>query len=101
MEVYVPNRACSCTRCRTRGLMGPTVLVTLGVLMLLSEFDVVRFHYTWPILLIVIGAVKILASSAPVVGHRNYAIVDRIRRAVDAPPPPPPPVDPSQGVHNG
>jgi len=105
MEVYVPNRACSCTRCCTRGLMWPTILVTLGVLMLMSEFDVVRFHYTWPILLIVAGVVKILASSAPTVGHHNHVIVDRIMgtgpAAPPPPSPPPPPFDPSQGVPNG
>ena len=104
MEVYVPNRACGCTRCRTRGLMAPAILVTLGVLMLLSEFDVLRFHYTWPVLLIVIGVVKVLASNAPITGHYNHPLVDRITNArgpVATPPPPAPPADPSQQVHNG
>ena len=103
MEVYVPNRSCGCTRCTTRGLLGPSILVTLGVLMLLNEFDVVRFHYTWPILLIVIGVVKVLASSAPIQGHRNHVIVDRIMGSNQPPTSsaPPPPPDPSQGVRNG
>ena len=50
---------CNCGRCRSRGIMGPAVLVTLGILMLLSEFGTVRFHYTWPVLLIVIGLVNV------------------------------------------
>ncbi len=58
---------CNCARCRCRGLMGPAVLVTLGVLFLLSEFNVAQFHRTWPILLIVIGLVKVLGGSTA--GH--------------------------------
>jgi len=69
MHYYQSNRACSCSRCRCRGLMGPVVLVTLGVLFLLSEFHVAQFHRTWPILLIAIGVVSVLSSSADVSGH--------------------------------
>ncbi len=78
------TRVCTCTRCRSRGLMGPAVLITLGVLFLLSEFGVARFHSTWPILLIVIGLVKVLAGNADATGH-----VD-----VNAAPPTPPPATP-------
>ncbi len=60
---------CGCLRCRSCHLMGPAILVTLGALALLSEFDVVRFHYTWPVILIVIGGVKIFQSNAPSTGH--------------------------------
>jgi cell wall-active antibiotic response 4TMS protein YvqF len=60
---------CCCMRCRGRGLMGPAVLITLGVLFMLNEFDVVRFHSTWPILLIVIGLVKVLAGNLDTTGH--------------------------------
>jgi hypothetical protein len=81
------GRTCSCARCRCRGLMGPAVLITLGVLFLLSEFDVARFHSTWPILLIVIGLVKVLGGNADTTGH-----VD-----VNAPPAVPPPRPPSPG----
>jgi len=49
--------------------MGPVVLVTLGVLFLLSEFQVVGFGHTWPILLIAIGLVKVLCSGASAEGH--------------------------------
>ncbi|MDR3762595.1 MAG: DUF5668 domain-containing protein [Acidobacteriota bacterium] len=60
MRYYVPNPACSCGRCATRGLMGPAVLITLGLLFLLSNVSDWSFHRTWPILLIVIGLVKVV-----------------------------------------
>ena len=60
---------CTCERCKTRGLMGPAILVTLGVLFLLGEFHVAAFDYTWPVLLIVIGVVKVLQSNASMQGH--------------------------------
>jgi hypothetical protein len=80
MDNYQPNQTCSCARCRCRGLMGPAVLITLGVLFMLSEFGVVRFHNTWPILLIVIGLVKVLAGNTT--GH-----VDVIAPAPSGAPP--------------
>ena len=79
-------RTCACMRCRSRGLMGPAVLITLGVLFMLSEFGVARFHNTWPILLIVIGLVKVLAGNADSTGHID----------VNAPPQPPAPPAPPQ-----
>ncbi len=60
---------CGCVRCRCAGLMGPAVLVTLGVLFQLATLDVRGFHSTWPLLLIVIGAVKVLQSSGSTTGH--------------------------------
>jgi hypothetical protein len=72
--------ACGCNRCRTRGLMAPAVLITLGCLFMLQEFGVKSFHYTWPILLIVIGLVKVLAGNLDTTGHIE----------VNAPPPIPP-----------
>lgn len=58
-----------CERCRARGLMGPAVLVTLGTLFLLEQFDVLGFHKTWPLLLVVIGLVKVVQSNASTEGH--------------------------------
>ncbi len=43
----------------TRRLMGPIVLITIGLLFLLDQIGDWSFGRTWPILLIVIGAVKI------------------------------------------
>jgi hypothetical protein len=50
-------------RYRTRRLTGPAIITTIGILFLLSELDVANFNRTWPILLLVIGAVKLLQSS--------------------------------------
>ena len=69
MENYVRNRGCRCPRCMAWDLMGATVLITLGVLFLLSTWAHIRFHYTWPVILIVIGVVLFLRSSAPTTGH--------------------------------
>jgi hypothetical protein len=51
--------------------MGPAVLVTLGVLFLLTNMADYPFGRTWPILLIVIGAIKVLRYVIPEEGHLN------------------------------
>jgi hypothetical protein len=94
MDYYVPSRTCYCSRCRCRGYMGPVVLITLGVLFLLSEFTHYRFHNTWPILLIAIGVVKVLGSSADTTNH-----VPPYVAGVSAAPPPQNP-QPPQGVNH-
>jgi hypothetical protein len=66
---YRPNEACRCARCVANRVMGPAVLVTLGVLFLLSQFHYVGFGRTWPVLLIVIGAVLLAQRNAPLEGH--------------------------------
>lgn len=71
MRYYQPNPACSCGRCSTRGLMGPAVLVTLGLLFLLANVSDYPFERTWPILLIVIGAIKVVRYVTPESGHIN------------------------------
>ncbi|MHB8735996.1 MAG: LiaI-LiaF-like domain-containing protein [Terriglobales bacterium] len=62
---------CTCQSCRTRGLLGPIVLITLGVLFALQAYAGHPFDRTWPILLIVIGVVKILQHLAPTTGHQD------------------------------
>jgi hypothetical protein len=69
---YRYNPSCGCARCRAHGFMGPTILITVGVLFLLSQATQVgwmRFHNTWPALLIVIGLIKFLQYNAPATGH--------------------------------
>jgi hypothetical protein len=83
MNAYMPNRRCQCPRCRARGLMGAAVLITLGVLFLLSEFYVVRFDQSFPALLIVIGLVLYLGRSASTEGH-----IQPVTPAGAIPPPP-------------
>jgi len=51
-------------RYRSRRLMGPSLITALGILFLLSELGVANFGRTWPIILLVIGGVKLLQSSA-------------------------------------
>ena len=51
--------------------MGPAIIITIGVLFLLSEmrggdFD---FSNTYPVILIVIGAISLAAALAPTDGH--------------------------------
>ena len=60
---------CVCERCRTRRLMGPAMLVTLGVLFLLDNISNVDFGKTWPAILLVIGVVKLVQSNASYSGH--------------------------------
>jgi hypothetical protein len=51
--------------------MGPAVLVTLGVLFLLANMSEYPFERTWPILLIVIGGIKVLRYVMSDSGHVN------------------------------
>ncbi|HME35009.1 MAG TPA: DUF5668 domain-containing protein [Candidatus Sulfotelmatobacter sp.] len=60
---------CQCQRCRTRKLMGPAMLVTIGVLLLLDSTGRMEFHKTWPAILLVIGVVKLMQSNASADGH--------------------------------
>jgi len=60
---------CPCEHCRTRKLMGPAILVTLGVLFLLDSVSRVGFHRTWPAILLVVGVVKLMQSNASSNGH--------------------------------
>jgi hypothetical protein len=60
---------CLCEQCRTRKLMGPAILVTIGVLFLLDNVGRLEFHRTWPAILLVIGVVKLVQSNASSSGH--------------------------------
>jgi TM2 domain-containing membrane protein YozV len=64
-----PDAVCNCERCRMRCIMWPAVLVTLGVLFLMDNLNGPGFERTWPLILLVIGAVKLLQSNASEVGH--------------------------------
>jgi hypothetical protein len=81
-------------RCRTRYITGPVMVFTVGFLGLLDATGILRWHNSWPLFLIVLGAVRMVQMSASTEGHIEYA---------QAPPPPPPPAAPapSTEVHNG
>jgi Domain of unknown function (DUF5668)/B-box zinc finger len=85
---------CMCERCRTRKLMGPAILVTLGVLFLLDNVSSVDFGKTWPAILLVIGVVKLVQSNASYTGH-----IGPLPPGASYPPPPPPPAAP--GAYSG
>jgi hypothetical protein len=67
LGTYRPT--CLCERCRTRKLMGPAMLVTIGVLFLLDNVSNIDFGKTWPAILLVIGVVKLMQSNASYAGH--------------------------------
>lgn len=68
--------------------MGGAVLLTLGALFLLSEFTHFRFHDSWPLLLVVIGVVKVWQYAASAEGHIGPG---GLPPQPPAPPQPPPP----------
>jgi hypothetical protein len=43
-----------------RGLRGPVMVITVGVLFALNNFTPYRFDETWPVLIIVAGLVSLL-----------------------------------------
>ena len=90
------RNGCTCERCRARGMMGPAILVTLGVLLLLSEMHAVPFDYTWPVLLIVIGVIKVMQSNASTQGHVQPNLYPGYP-GYPAAPPPVAPVAPTAG----
>ena len=65
---------CHCQRCTIRALLGPAVVITIGVLFLLQQvrggfFD---FGNTYPLILVVIGAILLASSLASMEGHISY-----------------------------
>jgi len=85
---YQPG--CVCERCRTRKLIGPAMLVTIGILFLLDNVSDVNFGKTWPAILLVIGVVKLMQSNASWAGH-----IGPLPPGSSGYPPPPPPPPPS------
>jgi len=70
MPTFVASRTCPCLRCKAGELLAPALLVTFGLLLLVSNLHWVSFGRTWPMLLIVIGLVRLVQSTAPIDGHR-------------------------------
>ena len=88
-----PKVRCACHSCTIRGFVGPAVVITVGVLLLLSEVQGGHFYLgnTWPVILIVIGLMHLGSAMASREGHIAA------QRAASAPPSPPtPPASPSQ-----
>jgi len=63
---------CRCQRCMIRGLMGPAILITIGALFLFGRENwMYGFGRTWPVILLVIGALKLAEALASTEGHGN------------------------------
>ncbi len=99
---------CQCARCRASRLMGAAVVLTLGFLFLFESLGRIGFGRTWPVLLLVIGGVKLFQSGAsaeghiPLVGAGTYPPGGPIPPAPPEPPAPPaPPVPPTSEVNRG
>jgi len=71
---------------RMRGLVGPVVLVAVGLLSLIENLGGPGWHRTWPVLLLAIGVVKLLERQTP---------------PTLPPPPPVPPAGSSSGMGSG
>ncbi|HEV2306622.1 MAG TPA: DUF5668 domain-containing protein [Candidatus Acidoferrales bacterium] len=88
-------RGCTCARCRTHGLMGPAILITIGLLFFFGQYN---WHYsidrTWPVILIVIGVVKLLSDTMSTEGHidpNGWPTQPVSQQPPSQMPPPPPP----------
>jgi cell wall-active antibiotic response 4TMS protein YvqF len=85
---------CRCQSCTIRGLTGPAIVITIGVLFLLHETQGGHFEFgsTWPVLLLVIGLLQLASSFASRDGH----VEAQPPSPGATPQPPAPPANPAQ-----
>ncbi len=90
---------CACSRCTIRGLMGPAIIITVGVLFLLDQVRGGDFSFgnTYPVLLIVIGTISLAAAASPADGHVSGRIPPAAPVAPGSAPPVPQNQIPGQG----
>jgi hypothetical protein len=90
---------CACRRCTIRGLMGPAIIITVGVLLLFSEMRGGYFSIdnTYPVILIVIGAISLAAAASPDDGHVSGTVPPVAPGVPGAVPGVPPSQIPGQG----
>lgn len=82
-------RGCGCAYCRTRGLIGPALIITVGVLFFIGQYNwQYDFVRTWPVIIIVYGVMKLLSDSASTEGHIDARA--QWQKPTQQPPPPPP-----------
>jgi hypothetical protein len=76
--------------------MGPAILITIGVLFLLQQAHwAYRFGRTWPVILLVIGGLKLAEALASDAGHGAQQVPPQVppgQGPGQIPPPPPPPL---------
>jgi len=88
--------SCQCDRCRAQNIMGPVIIFTVGILFLLDSVSSLSIWRTWPLLLLVIGGVKLLQSNASTAGHIEPQLPVY---PTNIPPTPPSPQAPNPGQH--
>jgi hypothetical protein len=79
-----------------RAIRGPVVLITIGTLFAVDNFASIGFDRTWPVLIIVIGIMKLLERSVappqtPYQPYQPYGPPPGPGFHAGPPPPPPPP----------
>ena len=82
-----------------RAITGPIILITVGVLFTVQRFSGVSFGQTWPVLLIVIGILKLLGGRRPPRRFSAPPYTPPFNATYDqpyAPPAPPPPPAPGE-----
>ena len=83
---------CHCQSCTIRGLTGPSIVITIGVLFLLHQLLGGHFYFgnTWPVLLVVIGLLHLASSLASRQGHAEpgSALASRVPPAAPSSHPP-------------
>jgi len=91
--------SCHCPRCTIRNLMGPAVVITVGVLFLLQEVRGGNFDFsnTYPFILVVIGAILLASAVAPMTGHVDSFATPPSPPAPNVAPGPPQNPMPGQG----
>lgn len=99
------QRVCSCQRCRAQCLMGPAILVTVGVIGLIDSFRNVGFFGYVGGILLVVGGVKLLQGTSSAEGHipSLAACAKPVGGPIPPTPPAPPvpPVPPTSEVNRG
>jgi Domain of unknown function (DUF5668) len=60
---------CNCAHCRVACLMGPLMLITVGVIFLLAQYTRFGMADLWPLFLIVPGIILLAQSFASREGH--------------------------------
>jgi hypothetical protein len=96
VEYWSNNPQCGCMRCVSQTMTGPAVLLTVGILLLLISLHVHNAGRLFPILIIVIGLVKILQANGSTAGHIAPGTVP----ASQIPPVPPAPTSANSGEGN-
>jgi hypothetical protein len=88
---------CHCQSCTIRGLTGPAIVITIGILFLLHQVHGGHFYFgnTWPVVLIVIGLLHLASSMASREGH-----IDTSAPVTLQGPPPVPPSPPTQAPYS-